>query len=109
MIRWTCSIIFLIAVSANAADRHVDLNAITPAIQKIKSRIGAREPRILSYKNSGHAGESARGFIEERTAAGLSLPEKKYFRDTLAAENDDRVALMRETALVNRIDDLRLV
>lgn len=105
----SCVIGLALCLGAHAAVHHVDLNASTPAIQKIKARMSPREAKIVAYKNSGHAGEAASGLIEARSISGMTLVERKSFRDALAAENDDRAALFRELALGQRISDATAV
>jgi hypothetical protein len=97
--------VLALCLGAAAGEHHIDLNASTPAILKIKARISSRESKLVAYKDSGHAGEAANGLIEARSISGMNLAERKSFRDALAAENDDRAALFRELALVHRIED----
>src|SRR5947207_15710443 len=86
-------VLLMLCLDAAATDRHLDLNASTPAIVKIKARMSSRESKLAPFKDSGHAGEAATGLIEARSVSGMSLAERKSFRDALAAENDDRAAL----------------
>lgn len=90
----------LVIPSAHA--QTANLNAQTPQIQAIQSRMKQRfETTLAKYFASGAAGFTKDGLVAVRDAASVPLPERAALNQAVADENRDRQAVYREIAVAN--------
>lgn len=85
-----------LAAAVLTAAEGIDLAVSTPAIQKVRAAMQAREEQLNPSKAFGQLGEGKDGLLAVRTLEGVSLADKKKIEDLVAAENADRRTLYRE-------------
>jgi len=87
---------------SNAHAQNANLNAQTPQIQAIQSRMKQRFDASLSkYFSAGAIGFTKDGLVALRDAAGVALAERATLNQAVADENRDRQAVYHEIAAAN--------
>ncbi len=93
-----------IGKAAADADKEIDLEVSTPAIERLNERRAKRAERIRQWKRQGLIGEARDGLLAVRSLEDVKLSTKKEIQDYLSAENDDRRAAYREVLSANGLE-----
>lgn len=81
----------------------------SPRVTQIAEKMRGRNKDIEALKGKGFAGENNRGFLESVNANALSSPEERNEAQRMvAAENEDRKALYKEIARLNKDQNLKV-
>lgn len=86
-------------VAPARAAENIDIN--TPAIQRIKRSMAARNSALRPYYNSGAIGLTNSGLIAIRNLGAVPLAQRNRLKQLVAADNRDRNALYPEIARAN--------
>ena len=89
----------LISSAEAAGQANIDIGS--PAINRLRASMAARQPRLAPYYRSGVIGFDRRGLVAVRDLAGASLRDRGKVKQLVADENRDRNALYREIARAN--------
>lgn len=89
----------LISSAEAAGQANIDISS--PAINRLRASMAARQPRLAPYYRSGVIGFDRRGLVAVRDLAGASLRDRGQVKQLVADENRDRNALYREIARAN--------
>ncbi|MEC9356265.1 MAG: YdbL family protein [Pseudomonadota bacterium] len=83
------------------AQAQADLDISSPEIQKIKSSLESRSPKLRPLYEQGAVGFSNDGLIALRDPNAVPLAQRNAVKSLIADENADRIALYRQIAQAN--------
>lgn len=90
-----------VVVPPAQAQAQADLDISSPEIQKIKSSLEARSPKLRPLYERGAVGFSNDGLIALRDPNAVPLAQRNAVKSLIADENADRIALYRQIAQAN--------
>jgi uncharacterized protein YdbL (DUF1318 family) len=91
-----------LSLGPRSAYAQVNVDISTPAIRALKASMQTRFPQLKPFYDKGAVGESNKGLIEARGAAGLNLQEQARLNQLVDQENKDRTSLYREIMSANK-------
>jgi uncharacterized protein YdbL (DUF1318 family) len=91
-----------LSLGPQSAYAQVNVDISTPAIRALKASMQTRFPQLKPFYDKGAVGESNKGLIEARGAAGLNLQEQARLNQLIDQENKDRTSLYREIMSANK-------
>jgi uncharacterized protein YdbL (DUF1318 family) len=91
-----------LSLGPRSAYAQVNVDISTPAIRALKASMQTRFPQLKPFYDKGAVGESNKGLIEARGAAGLNLQEQARLNQLIDQENKDRTSLYREIMSANK-------
>ncbi len=83
------------------AHANADININTPAINKLRTSLKARQPQLQAFFNSGALGLTNNGLVAVRKLGSIPLKDRNRVKKLVADENKDRNALYKEIAVAN--------
>lgn len=97
--RLAAAVAWLTASPAHAAD--VDIDISSPAINRLRSSMRARQSQLAPFYRSGAIGFTRDALVGVRDIGQVSLRDRNRLKQLVADENQDRNALYREIARAN--------
>ncbi len=84
-----------------------EIKDTSPRVRQIAKKMKQRFPEVAAIKATGAVGETNRGLLQlERAALIPDAEEKNRVQRVIAAENEDRKALYKEVARLNKDQNL---
>ena len=91
---------FVVPSAHAASAANIDIN--TPAINKLRKSMDARQRKLSPYYRSGAVGFDQQGKVSIRNLGEVALKDKNQLKKLVVDENKDRDALYREIARANK-------
>lgn len=86
-----------------------ELNQSSPRVTQIAQKMKERYPDVQAVKATGAVGESNRGLLEMVKPERIESPEERNrAQRIIAADNEDRKALYKEIARINKDQNLNV-
>lgn len=92
------NVLYAVIPAAQAQNAEAALNVSSPAVNSIKSSMGARFGELEKFFASGAVGLTRDGMIDVRDLNAVALPDRATVKRLVAEDNADRSQLYAEIA-----------